>query len=51
MFIIISLVTYPASILSKVIVLKACIKHKNLVLRTFGLAIGSYIITNNSQTI
>ena len=39
------------SALSKVIASKAFTKHKNLMLKTFGLATGSHVITNNAQTI
>ena len=44
----ISPVTLSASALSKVIAPKAFTKYKNLVLKTPGLAIGSYITTDNA---
>ena len=47
----ISPVTSSASALSKVIAPEAFTEHKNLVLRTLGLAIDSHVITNNAQTI
>lgn len=43
--------TSSASLLSKMITLKAFTKYKNLVTGTLGLATDSYITTDNSQTI
>ncbi len=51
MSIAISPVTSSAPTLSKVIAPKAFTKHKNLVLGTPGLAIGSHVITDNATTI
>lgn len=48
---IISLITSSASTLSKIITLKTFIKYKYLVLKTSGLAIGSYVTINNTQII
>ena len=48
---IISPVTSSTSVLFKLIVLEVFIEYKNLVLRTYGLAISSHIITDNTQTI
>ncbi len=47
----ISPVTSSALALSKVIAPEAFTEHKNLVLGTPGLATGSYVTTNNAQTI
>ncbi len=47
----ISFVTSFAFVLSKVITQEAFTKYKNLVLGTSGLATGSHITTNNTQTI
>ena len=41
-------ISSSASALSKVIVLKAFIEHKKLVLGTPGLALGSRVTTDNS---
>lgn len=47
----ISPVTSSTTTLSKVIILKAFIKNKNLILKTFGLAINSDITADNTQII
>ena len=47
----ISPVTSSVSILSKVIILEAFLKLKNLVLKIPGLATSTYITTNNVQII
>lgn len=51
MFATILSVISPASVLSKVIAPKAFTEHKNLMLRSPDLAIGSHITTNNIFTI
>ena len=47
----ISPIISSASILSKLIALKAFTEYKNLVLKTLGLAIGSHVTIDNAQTI
>ena len=48
MFAAISSVTFFVFALSKVIALEAFTEQKNLVLRTFGLATGSHVTTDNA---
>lgn len=47
----ISFIKFPASILSKLIVVEVFIKHKNIMLVILGLAIDNHITTNNVTTI
>lgn len=51
MFNAISPVTTPCFALSKVIALKTSTENRNHVLRTLGLAINSYVTTDNAQII
>ena len=51
MFATISPITFSASALSKVIASEVFTKYKTFVLGNSGLAIGSYVTTNNTQTI